>query len=159
MGLPTNRIKNINITETVEQEQVNTSYSIVPEMLGKNGYSAELPTLTGNTTLVISSDIANIEKTPLISGTAAAAVTLDPYKVYDFGTLTLAMTISLNAGTSGYCAEYSFRFTAGTGAAITLPNNCKYVSGTAPTITSGHTYEYNIIDNLVVVGDFFTESN
>ena len=155
MGLPTNRIKNINITETIEQEQVNTSYSIVPEMLGKNGYSAELPTLTGNTTLVISSDIANIKKTPLINGTAAASVTLDPYKVYDFGTLTLAMTISLAAETSGYCAEYSFRFIAGTGGAITLPNTCVYGAGEAPTLVVGHTYEYSIVDNLVVVGEFF----
>ena len=155
MGLPTNRIKNINITETVEQEQVSTSYSIVPEMLGKNGYSAELPTLTGNTTLVISSDIANIEKTPLISGTAAANVSLDSHKVYDFGTLTLAMTISLNSAPAGYSAEYYFRFTAGTGGAITLPNTCVYGAGEAPTLVVGHTYEYSIVDNLVVVGEFF----
>ena len=155
MALPSKRIKNISIPVTVEQTTEQESYEIVPERLGKNGYAAELPTLTANTTLVVASDIVNIEKTPLISGTAAANVSLDSHKVYDFGTLTLAMTISLNAGPSGYSAEYYFRFTAGTGGTITLPNTCVYGAGEAPTLVVGHTYEYSIVDNLVVVGEFF----
>ena len=40
MALPSNRLKKINIP--VENE--TQTYDIVPEMLGKNGYSAELPT-------------------------------------------------------------------------------------------------------------------
>ena len=157
MALPQKRIKVISIPEVVEQQTVSSPYTIVPEMLGKNGYSAELPTLTENSTIALTSDITNIEKTPLVAGTSSASVTLDPYKVYNFGTLTLSMTISLNATPvpSGYCAEYCFRFTAGSGAEITLPNTCKYNGGVTPTFTAGHIYEYNIIDNLVVVGEFF----
>ena len=83
--------------------------------------------------------------------------TIDPYKIYDFGTLNKAVTITLNATPviSGYSAEYTFRFTAGSACAITLPNTCKYGGGTAPTFTTGHIYEFNIIDNLVIVGEFF----
>ena len=155
MALPQDRIKVISIPEVVNEEQVSKPYTIVPEMLGKNGYSAELPTLTANTTIVIASDIVNIEKTPLIVGTAAASVSLDSHKVYDFGTLTQTMSILLNTAPAGYSAEYYFRFTAGAGCAITLPAGCKYGAGTEPTFTIGHTYEYSIVDNLVVVGEFF----
>lgn len=155
MALPNKHIKNINLPKQVEGQTVEDVYEVVPEMLTKNGYAAELPTLSANTTLVVASDIVNIEKTPLISGTAAASVSLDSHKVYDFGTLTLAMSITLNAGPAGYSAEYYFRFTAGTGGAITLPNTCVYGAGEAPTLVVGHTYEYSIVDNLVVVGEFF----
>lgn len=155
MALPQKHIKTINLPKQVEGQTVEDAYEVVPEMLTKNGYAAELPALTGNATLVITSDLTNIEKTPLISGTAAASVSIDSHKVYDFGTLTLAMSITLNAGPAGYSAEYYFRFTAGTGGAITLPNTCVYGAGEAPTLVVGHTYEYSIVDNLVVVGEFF----
>jgi len=155
MALPQKHIKTINLPKTVEGQTVEDQYEVVPEMLTKNGYAAELPTLTGNSTLVITSDLVNIEKTPLISGTASSNVSLDSHKVYDFGTLNQAMTITLTAGPAGYCAEYYFRFTAGANAAITLPNACVYGAGQAPTLTTGHTYEYSIVDNLVVVGEFF----
>ena len=153
MALPQKRIKHINLPKVVEGQPVDDQYEVVPEMLGKNGYSAELPTLTGNATIAISTDT----KTPLVSGTTAASVTLDPYKVYNFGTLNTAMTITFSdtGVISGYCVEYSFRFTAGTNAEITLPSGCVYGGGAAPTFVAGHIYEYNIIDNLVVVGEFF----
>lgn len=50
MSLPTNRIKKIKASN-------GTSYDIVPEMLQKSGYSAELPTLTTNSTLVLTKDL------------------------------------------------------------------------------------------------------
>lgn len=50
MALPENRIKKIKLPD-------NTEYNIVPEMLGKNGFSAELPTLTQNSTIALSSDV------------------------------------------------------------------------------------------------------
>lgn len=50
MALPENRIKKIKLPD-------NTEYNIVPEMLGKNGFSAELPTLTENSTIALSSDV------------------------------------------------------------------------------------------------------
>jgi len=50
MALPSNRIKKIKLPN-------NTSYDIVPEMLGKNGFSAELPTLIQNSTIALTSDL------------------------------------------------------------------------------------------------------
>ena len=50
MALPTNKIKQVKLPD-------NTVYQIVPEMLGKNGYSAELPTLTANSTIALTSNI------------------------------------------------------------------------------------------------------
>jgi len=186
MALPQDRIKVISIPEVVNEEQISKPYTIVPEMLGKNGYSAELPTLTANSTIALTSDIINVVanpvsttgtltgitigntsyavggsstpvRTPLVTGTPATTVTLDPYKVYNFGTLTQAMVVSFNSALvpSGYCAEYTLRFTAGAGAAITLPNNVKINNGSLPTFTVGRVYEINIVDNLAVVGEFY----
>ena len=94
-------------------------------------------------------------KTPLVPATPAATFALDGYKMYNFGTLSTSMILSFNAVESGYCAEYSFRFTAGVNCAITLPNTVKYSGGVAPTFVTGRVYEYNIVDNLVVVGEFY----
>lgn len=49
MALPTNKIKKI--------QTGGTTYDIVPEMLQNNGFSAELPTLTQNSTIALTSDI------------------------------------------------------------------------------------------------------
>jgi len=67
------------------------------------------------------------------------------------------MTISFNSSAveSGYVPEYAFKFVASSGCSITLPSTCKYCGGSAPTLTAGHTYEYNIADGLVVVGEFY----
>ena len=145
MALPSNRLKKINIP--VENE--TTTYDIVPEMLGKGGYAAELPTLAGNSVIALLQPVSSI--TPNVNQT------IDPYIIYDFGTLNKAITIILNVTPviSGYNSEYTFRFTAGAACSVTLPNTCKYASGAAPTFINGHTYEYNIVDNLVVVGEFF----
>ena len=51
MALPAKRIKKIKTPD----EEV---YDIVPEMLGKDGYSAELPTLTANSTIALSGDVS-----------------------------------------------------------------------------------------------------
>ena len=61
----------------------------------------------------------------------------------------------MGTGASGYTADYSIRFVAGSNCAITLPNGCKYSGGSAPTYTFGRTYEINISDDLVVVGEFY----
>ena len=102
--------------------------------------------------------ISNIvATTPKVSLSPAASRTIDPYKVYEFGTLSMSMSISFNSSAvpSGRCAEYTFRFTAGSGAAIVLPSGCKFSGGQAPTFTNSRVYEYNIVDNLVVVGEFY----
>lgn len=51
MALPENKIKKIKLPGDVDGSQ---TYDIVPEKLGKDGYSAELPTLTRDGTLAIS---------------------------------------------------------------------------------------------------------
>ena len=93
--------------------------------------------------------------TPKIGTTPGASIAIEPYKVYEFGTVTQAVSVTLGTGTSGYTAEYSIRLTAGPNCAISLPNGCKFNGGSAPTYTAGRTYEINISDGLVVVAEFY----
>ena len=53
MALPEKRIKSVTPPD-------NQIYEIVPEMLGKDGFSAELPTLTNNVILATLDDVYNI---------------------------------------------------------------------------------------------------
>ncbi len=101
--------------------------------------------------------ISHIDKIPLSTATPAASFTIDPYKMYNFGTLSRSMTITFNTSKeeSEYVSEYMFRFTAGSGCNITLPNTVKYNGGEQPTFVNGHVYEYSITDNLCVVGEFY----
>lgn len=94
---------------------------------------------------------------PILTTTASSTITIDPYKMYNFGTINSAITIAFNSATisSNYCQEYMFQFVAGANCSITLPNTVKYSGGEAPTFVAGHTYEYNITNNLVVVGEFY----
>lgn len=109
---------------------------------------------------ITSNDITswnNKDKTQQVSGTQGASVTIEPYKLYDFGTLSTAMTVSFDTTkeVSGYTREYIMRFVAGSGCAVTLPNGVKYANGTAPTYTSGREYEINVINGCAVVGEFY----
>ena len=52
-------------------------------------------------------------------------------------------------------SEYHFKFTAANDAAIILPSGSLYATGNPPIMVVGHVYEYSIINNLVVVGEFF----
>lgn len=99
----------------------------------------------------------DLDKTPQVTGTAAASVTIDPYKMYDFGTVSTAMTIAFNTSkeVAGYTKEYMIRFVAGNGCSITLPSTVLYANGQAPTYTSGKTYELDVVNGCVVVGEFY----
>ena len=68
--------------------------------------------LTNDSGFITNSAIANIEKTPLVDSTPSSAITIDPFKVYDFGTLSSSITVSLGTTgkVTGYCTEYCFRF-------------------------------------------------
>lgn len=101
--------------------------------------------------------IDGLDKTPQVTGTAAASATIDPYKMYDFGTVSTAMTIAFNTSNevSGYTKEYMIRFVAGNGCSITLPSTVLYANGQAPTYTSGKTYELDVVNGCVVVGEFY----
>lgn len=105
----------------------------------------------------IQNNINTSTKIPLVNVSPSSTITIDPYKVYNFGNVSSTITVSFNSSLeiSGYVAEYTIRFTAGNGCNITLPQNCTYNGGSAPTYTSGHIYELCIHDNLVAVGEFF----
>ena len=77
--------------------------------------------------------------------------------MYNLGTVNSSIIISLedNNVNGTYCKEYMFRFTAGSNCIINLPNTVKFNGGSAPKLTAGRTYEYNIVNNLAVVGEFF----
>lgn len=96
-------------------------------------------------------------KTPYVTSTPGASVTIDPYKMYDFGTVARSMTIGFNtsAEANGYTKEYTIRFVAGNGCAITLPNGVLYANHITPTYTAGRTYEINVVNNCVVVAEFY----
>ena len=93
--------------------------------------------------------------TPKIGTTPGASITIQPYKIYEFGTVSQSVSIEFGTAVSGYTADYSIRLTAGSNCAITLPNGCRYSGGSAPTYTFGRTYEINVSDGLVVVGEFY----
>ena len=73
----------------------------------------------------------------------------------EFNIIDYKNNIKTNNVNRIYCKEYMFRFTAGPNCAINLPDTVKFNGGLAPTFIAGRTYEYNIVDNLAVVGEFF----
>ena len=102
-------------------------------------------------------NISNLNKILLISYSPISSVAIEPYKLYNFGTVSSSMSISFDTSKeeTGYCAEYMFRFTAGNNCNITLPNTVKYNNGERPTtFINSYIYEYSITDNLCVVGEF-----
>lgn len=101
--------------------------------------------------------VANLNKTKSTLKSVSSSVTIDPYEMSLFGTVNGTMAITFNTAKemSGYVKEYIMRFTAGTNCSITLPNGVLWVNGTAPTYTSGHVYEINIINNCAVAGEFY----
>ena len=94
---------------------------------------------------------------PLKSEEGSSSIVMKPYIMYNLGTVDSTINISLEANNVNgpYCKEYMFRFTAGANCAINLPNTVKFKGGLASTFTAGRIYEYNIVDNLADVGEFF----
>lgn len=105
-----------------------------------------------------SSDTSSAAKTPMVNVVPVSTTqTIEPYKMYDFGTLSDTYTILFDTTKEefGYVNEYSFRFSAGASCGITLPNAVKYANGVIPTYVNGHTYEINIINNCAAVVEFY----
>ena len=94
---------------------------------------------------------------PLKSEEGSSSIVMKPYIMYNLGTVDSAINISLEGNNVNrtYCKEYMFRFTAGPNCSINLPNTVKFKGGLVPTFTAGRIYEYNIVDNLADVGEFF----
>lgn len=104
------------------------------------------------------SDTSSVVKTPMVNIVPVSTTqTIEPYKMYDFGTLSDTYTILFDTTKEefGYVNEYSFRFSAGASCGITLPNTVKYANGVIPTYVNGHTYEINIINNCAAVVEFY----
>lgn len=100
----------------------------------------------------------NLDKVPYVELVSVSSTqTIDPYKMYNFGTVSTGLTIVFNTANEvqGYTKEYTIRFVAGNGCGITLPSGVLYVNGTTPTYTTGHTYEINVVNNCAVVAEFY----
>ena len=69
MALPEKRIKSVTPPD-------NQIYEIVPEMLGKDGFSAELPTLTKDVTLALTDDIINVAANPATTSATLTSITI-----------------------------------------------------------------------------------
>ena len=134
----------------------DTTYDSL-EFIAGNNITLTPDTSNKTITIAASGGSSGDNKTPLISIVPTASTTIDPYKMYDLGTVSSAITIVFNtsAEVSGYCAEYLLKFVAGSGCAISLPNGVIYSGGSAPTYVSGRTYEINICNGLAVVGEFY----
>ena len=84
-----------------------------------------------------------------VSTTGAVTQALDPNKFYSFTGSPTSLTLTLTSGT-GLCV-YAGKFTAGTGfSGLTLPSSVKEGDG-IPTIEAGGTYEFSIVDNLLLM--------
>ena len=102
--------------------------------------------------------ITNLSRTPYVELVSVSSTqTIDPYKMYNFGTVSTGLTIVFNTANEvqGYTKEYTIRFVAGNGCGITLPSGVLYVNGATPTYTTGHTYEINVVNNCAVVAEFY----
>jgi hypothetical protein len=69
MALPEKRIKSVTPPD-------NQTYEIVPGMLGKDGFSAELPTLTKNSTIALTDDIINVVANPATTSATLTGITI-----------------------------------------------------------------------------------
>jgi hypothetical protein len=96
-------------------------------------------------------------KVPKIQVSPEQTNTINPYIMYDFGTVTGSIGVSFNTSQefSGYCGEYMITFVAGNSCSINFPNTIKYNGGSAPSYVQGRTYEINICNGLAVVGEFY----
>lgn len=105
-----------------------------------------------------SPDTSVVPKTPMVNVVpVSTSLTIEPYKMYDLGTLSDSYTIIFDTSKeeSGYVKEYMFRFVAGSTCGITLPSGVIYANGVTPTYVSGHTYEINVINNCAAVVEFY----
>ncbi len=98
-------------------------------------------------------------KTPLVTMSAASVMSINPYQFYDItGSISGMCVITLNTGreVSGYCAEYGFKFVAGSNCDLSIQGTTLlYEGGGAPQYTAGRTYEVSINNGLIAIGEFY----
>lgn len=141
---------------TIPAAQVNADWNAssgVAQILNK----PTIPTVPTNVSS-FSNDVGYITSiaTPLVtvSGTGDVEQALDSNKFYKFGTID-SLTLTLVAVANGYTAEYGGKFTTSSnwgGTGLSVPSTVDEAAGN-DTIEAGKTYEFSIIDNVLVVKD------
>lgn len=87
-------------------------------------------------------------------GTGDTTFTLTPNTFHVWDEVT-SLTLNFGNETSGVANEYLFQFTSGsTATSLTLPNNIKWVNGSAPTIAKNMIYQVSILKGLAGVLEF-----
>ncbi len=128
------------------QRDTNTTYTAITQ--------AEIDAGTQTGTRVISPQLlcdnfAKVTTLVTVSSTGDVTQALDSGKFYKFGSLD-SLTITLTAAAAGM-AIYAGKFTASANwSALALPVTVDEAAGN-DTIASGKTYEFNIVDNVIVV--------
>ena len=92
---------------------------------------------------------ADVIQVVTVSTTGAVTQALEPNTFYQFTGNPTSLTLTLTSGT-GLCV-YAGKFTAGTGFSnLSLPASVKEADG-IPSIEAGNTYEFSIMDNLLLL--------
>lgn len=81
--------------------------------------------------------------TEVSHGTSNTTFALTPNVLHTWGTVS-SLNLTLGSGSSTYVDEYMFKFTAGTGFALTLPSTVEWYN--EPQFNEGKTYEVSIVD-------------
>ena len=164
-------VQSVSVGSGLTNSGADSQHPVIGLSLHDYTFLSGLTSVTGNTsdrTYAVGIDnsgklgvnvpwVPGDNKVPLVEISPTATTTIDPYKMYDLGMVSSTITIAFNSSdeVSGYCSEYSLKFVAGNNCLVLLPNGVKYNGGSAPTYVSGRTYEINICNGLVVVGEFY----
>ena len=98
------------------------------------------------------------DKITIFTETAGlSSYSINPNMLTKLGTLASNVTLSLNTASeeAGVVNIYDIIFTTPADApSITWPEGISWVSGAAPAIAGGKTYEVSIMDNLAILGEY-----
>lgn len=146
MSLPSDRIKQINLPNLSSNGTVlgTTTYDIVPEMLGKNGFAAELPSLEANATIALTSDLFQYASqvyvmsaiSALTYASVGAASAAHTHTYSDVGALSAATHIPndpVNADWSATSGLSSIKNKPTLGTAASMASTAFRSSGWMPT--------------------------
>ena len=125
----------------------NTMYGLMTQ--------SEIDTGTSNMARTISPALLcdNFAKVvPIVTVTAASAITqaCDPGKYYSIGECD-SLDLSFTAGASGVLAIYAGKFTTSSSwSALTIPSTVDEAAGN-DTVAASKTYEFNMMDNIIII--------
>lgn len=144
--------------KTINNTSLLGSGNLTPSQIGVPSIANNLTTTTAGSVLDATQGKAlkdtvdtKADKVTIVTVSTTGAVTqaLNPNTFYDFTGSPTSLTLTLTSGT-GLCI-YAGKFTAGTGFSnLTLPSTVKVADG-APSIEAGGTYEFSIMENLILI--------